>query len=341
MKIRKGVDRLPSGKYRYRLREGGESYQFTDSELLSQREARQRFTALIGERPKVKPKSGMTFGEASKRHLKAIEGAVSPASERAYFYVDKRLEESFPAFYGLRAVEIKSEDVQTVLSEYAKTRKKNTVRSLYRYIRVVLKDVGNEDACKCIIPGKRPDPPYIPTDADVKAVFAAVKGTPLEIPVALAALGLRRSEICGLRPEDLDGNVLRLRRVQVNTTSGTVYKDTMKTSASRRDVMIPDQLANLIREKNVICDLLPDALSQAFTAKVTELGLRPFSIHKMRHFYASTAHSLGVPDAFIMRAGGWASPGVLRTIYTHALADKQAEMDSKTVAVISGLMTNS
>jgi hypothetical protein len=37
------------------------------------------------------------------------------------------------------------------------------------------------------------------------------------------------------------------------------------------------------------------------------------------------SHSLGIPDAYIMKSGGWKTDTVMKTIYRHALNDKQEE----------------
>ena len=59
-----------------------------------------------------------------------------------------------------------------------------------------------------------------------------------------------------------------------------------------------------------------------------KLGLPHFSLHKLRHYYASMAHSLGIPDQYIMKAGGWKTDNVLKSVYQHAMKDKQEEMQS-------------
>ena len=38
------------------------------------------------------------------------------------------------------------------------------------------------------------------------------------------------------------------------------------------------------------------------------------------------AHSLGIPDSYIMAAGGWKTDHVLKSVYRHAQKDKEEDM---------------
>ena len=55
-----------------------------------------------------------------------------------------------------------------------------------------------------------------------------------------------------------------------------------------------------------------------------------FRFHDLRHYSASVQHALGIPDAYIMQRGGWSSDTVLKSVYRHAMNDRQKEMNQKT-----------
>ena len=38
------------------------------------------------------------------------------------------------------------------------------------------------------------------------------------------------------------------------------------------------------------------------------------------------AHSLGIPDSYVMKSGGWKSDHVLKAVYRHAMRDKEEDM---------------
>jgi hypothetical protein len=49
------------------------------------------------------------------------------------------------------------------------------------------------------------------------------------------------------------------------------------------------------------------------------------------------AHSLGIPDANIMAAGGWKTDTVMKSIYRHAMEDRQMESLEEVAKHISKL----
>ena len=57
---------------------------------------------------------------------------------------------------------------------------------------------------------------YVPTDKEVETLIKRVSGTQMEIPVLLAAFGpMRRSEICALTSDQIDGNIVHVDRAIV------------------------------------------------------------------------------------------------------------------------------
>lgn len=337
MRVRKGVDRLPSGRYRYRLTENGLSLSFTEDRLLSAREARQRFTRMIAE-AKDDSRKG-TFGEASSRYIKGMGEAYSISTITFYSHHDKILKRDYPGFYRMPLGKISADDIQTIASDYGQGRAPLSVKSLIDYIQTVLhrNDIYLRQKIKI---GQIKAEAHIPTAGEVKLIFEAVKDTDMEIPVKLAALGLRRAEICGLDINDFDGEYITIHRTRVMSDKGPVYQERTKTALSRRRVLLTEDLKNLIRERKEICNIYPTHLDRKFSAIVESLGIQKFTLHKLRHFYASQAHALGVPTAFIMRSGGWETPAVLERTYTHALADEQRRNDLVTVNFLDSLVTN-
>ena len=71
----------------------------------------------------------------------------------------------------------------------------------------------------------------------LQLLFSAVSGTMMELPVKLAAyLGLRRSEICGLRWEnvDLEAGLLSIREVRTEVGGSVVLKSPKTRTSARR-----------------------------------------------------------------------------------------------------------
>ena len=175
------------------------------------------------------------------------------------------------------------------------------------------------------------------TPGQMQILFGAVEGTLLELPVKLAAyLGLRRSEICGLRWEnvDLEAGLLSVREVRTEVGGAVVLKAPKTRSSVRRLGIagLRDLREVLIRarERRPSADPRawvvlredgqppkPDQLTRELLRLVRRQSLPPISLHGLRHSFASVANSQGVPMFDISRTLGHSSLSVTSNIYTH------------------------
>ncbi len=88
------------------------------------------------------------------------------------------------------------------------------------------------------LPQKVKNEPYIPSDDDIKRILECAKDTEYEIPIILACYGLRRSEICALTLDDLDGDVIRINKAKVMNEDAKWVEKTTKTTSSTREFVI-------------------------------------------------------------------------------------------------------
>ena len=185
---------------------------------------------------------------------------------------------------------------------------------------------------------------------EVNRLFQAARGTPLELPVMLAAFyGLRRSEVVGLKWDaiDFENKTIAIRHtVTVCAEKGRrieVAADTTKTASSRRTLpLVPafqTKLAALKeqQEKNrILCGrsycadylgyVLVDAMgnrlklsyiSTAFPVLLKRNGLRPIRFHDLRHSCASLLLKNGVPMKQIQEWLGHSDFSTTDNIYAH------------------------
>ena len=185
---------------------------------------------------------------------------------------------------------------------------------------------------------------------EVNRLFQVARGTPLELPVMLAAFyGLRRSEVVGLKWDaiDFENKTIAIRHtVTVCAEKGRrieVAADTTKTASSRRTLpLVPafqTKLAALKeqQEKNrILCGrsyctdylgyVLVDAMgnrlklsyiSTAFPVLLKRNGLRPIRFHDLRHSCASLLLKNGVPMKQIQEWLGHSDFSTTANIYAH------------------------
>ena len=193
------------------------------------------------------------------------------------------------------------------------------------------------------------------TPAQMRRLFTVVSGTMMELPVKLAAyLGLRRSEICGLRWEhvDLEEGVISIREARTEV-GGRVVQKTPKTRTSVRRLGIGElkDLTALLGETRQRCGAKPedwvvlrqdgtppkpDQLTRELRVAVQRAKLPPITLHGLRHSFASVANSQGVPMFDISRTLGHSSTAVTSNIYTHLFDETESAVLCRVAEAIEG-----
>lgn len=328
------IEKLPSGSYRVRKMYQGQSYSVTFDYKPTQKEVMQ---AISVELDKIKSSVNvrMTFQAAAEKYISSKSNVLSPSSINGYSSVLRNISEHFKKKY---INDITGIDIQKEINEYSMGRSAKTVRNAHGFISAVLGMFRPELTISTTLPQKIKNNEYIPTDEDVKQILNHSKGTVYEIPLMLATFGLRRSEICALTLDDLNGNILTINKALVlNKDKEFVIKST-KTTEGTREIFIPDQLVALIKESGKIYDGFPGSILRYLNRTQDSLGIPRFKLHALRHYYASMAHSLGIPDSYIMQAGGWKSDTTLKRVYRHAMEDKKEEMQKFAADYITELI---
>lgn len=306
------IDKLPSGSYRIRQQIEGKRYTIILPYKPSKKEANQ----LIMEKVKGKGMLRKTFGECAREYIDGKSHTLSPATIRGYESILKMLPDKIT---GCELCDLTAWDVQVYTDQLSKEGKSpKTVRNYHGFISSVLTAFNPSMQMSTQLPQKRKESDYIPSDEDVKRILLSAKGSVYEIPLRLACYGLRRSEICALDISDLDGNKLNIDKALVLNKNQEWEIKVTKTTDSTRTVAIDTELADMIREQGFIYEGYPNRIYWFLQKKQNELNIPNFPLHYLRHYYASTAHALGVPDADIMESGGWKTDHVMKRVYRHA-----------------------
>ena len=175
------------------------------------------------------------------------------------------------------------------------------------------------------LPQKRRVEAYIPSDEDIKKVLEYFRGTNYEILIILACYGMRRSEICALTYRDVEGDVIHINKALVpNENREYVVKQT-KTVDSTRDIVIPKEVADRIISEKWEYKGSPNNITSFMSKTQKKLGIPNFSIHKLRHYFASKMSAMHIPDENIMQMGGWKTDRIMKSVYRHAMEDKNRE----------------
>lgn len=314
------IEKRASGSYRVRKMYKGQMYTVSFDHKPTQKEA---MLAMADELQKVQTKhESMDFQSAAEKYIDSKRNVLSPTTIRGYKSSLKTISKKFQE---INVHDITALDIQTEINRLSKEHSPKTVRNYHGFISAVLGTFCPNLKICTTLPQKVKNDPYIPSDNDVKQILEYIKDTEFEIPIILACYGLRRSEICALTVDDLDGDVIRINKAKVMDENARWVEKTTKTTSSTREIVVPMEIADKIRERGRIYRGHPNSITIYLGKAEKRLGIPHFSLHKLRHYFASKMSALNVPEADIMRMGGWETDHVMKSVYRHSMMDKQEQ----------------
>ena len=314
------IEKRGTDSYRVRKMYKGEMYTVTFEHKPTQKEA---MLAMADELQKVQKKhESMDFKAAAEDYIEAKRNILSPTTIRGYNSAMKTISKKFQ---DINIHDVTALDIQTEINRLAKDHSPKTVRNYHGFISAVLGTFCPNLKICTTLPQKVKNEPYIPSDEDIKRILECAKGTEFEIPIILACYGLRRSEICALTLEDVDGDIVRVNKAKVLDEDANWINKTTKTTASTREIIIPLELADKIRDKGYIYKGHPNILTRFLERTEDKLSIPRFPLHKLRHYFASKMSALNVPEADIMRMGGWETDHVMKSVYRHSMMEKEEQ----------------
>lgn len=312
------IEKRSGDSYRVRKMYKGQMYTVTFDYKPTQKEAMQ---AMAKELDRVQQKNKkMTFGAAGEEYIKAKRNVLSPTTVKGYNSAMKTISVTFR---DLNIHDITAIDIQAEINRLSESRSPKTVRNYHGFISAVLGTFCPSLKIYTTLPQKVKREPYIPSDEDVHKILESAKDTEYEIPIILACYGLRRSEICALTIDDIDGDAVRICKAKVLGENEEWVTKSTKTTSSTREIIIPGETADMIRRQGYVYRGHPNMISKYLKKTQDKLGIPRFSLHKLRHYFASKMSSLGVPEADILKLGGWETDHVMKSVYRHSMMEKE------------------
>ena len=264
----------------------------------------------------------LTVRQAIRRYIDAKEHVLSPATIRGYECYRKKC---YKLIDDCDIRTLTQANVQAWISKLSQTHRPKYVKNVYGLFTAAVTFSGGP-SFNVTLPATPVPQLHTPCDAEVKQLMDHIKDKyELRIAVMFAAFGsMRRGEICALQYSDLDGNAIRIRRSMVRDKDDYwITKDTPKTDTSNRTVILPDFVVNQIDKMRTgrIVPITPEQLTNRFRRAVKSAGVEKLRFHDLRHYYVSIAHSLGVPDAYVLETAGFKTDYVMKKVYRDTLPD--------------------
>jgi len=197
------------------------------------------------------------------------------------------------------------------------------------------------------------------TSGEVKLLLDTVEGdmfmhTFLNFAVMT---GLRKSEMLGLEWQDINDNIVSVRKrlvVSMHTKEKYKHENETKRSASKRDVVMPGKLVDLLKkwklyqnkiklkhkfrpEKNFVFakangePYYPSTISHKAKKAILNAGLSDkYSLHTLRHTFATISLNKNkIPVKIVQQMLGHAKSSTTLDTYTHADLDMQKDAAQK------------
>lgn len=336
---------LPSGSWRIQIQVNGQKYSITDKD---KKVVKQRAKEIYAGK-NVDKHIPMTVEKAIGEYIKLKTPVLSPSTILGYTrYKDNYLRH----IANINLSKLTQEDVQAAINQDVIAGKSpKTIRNAHGLLSAVLRQFRPNFQLNTTLPQKRPYQVHIPEEEEIKKIWELSKGTVYELPILLGACcGMRMSEIRGLKFSDLDGDRIHVQRALVRG-AGAEGKKTRsvekltKSYSGDRWIKLPVFVLKLIekqpRRSEYICPYSENAIYKNYVKFCEEAGVLPTRFHDLRHFEASEAHSIGVPDEYQIKRLGHKTDNMLKSTYRHTLRSKELPFEEQINTRMSEIFSES
>lgn len=265
----------------------------------------------------------LTLGEAIENYIDSRRNVLSPVSIATYEKIKRNY---FIELQQKQLANISRNMLQAEINELSGRLSPKSVRSIWGLVSATIKHATGETVTVTLPQRKK----IIYQTPDLKTsikILDVCKETEIELPVTLALrLGLRISEICGLKWSAVHDDYIVIDNVIV-TYGKEQYEKSPKSTAGNRKIPLPPDIKELIEAQPKINDYVVQKSAKAIEAKfrktLAKNNIPHCRFHDLRHATASAMALLNIPDRYAMKIGGWDSPDVLHSIYQQTFTQEE------------------
>ena len=320
--------RLPSGNWNVQIQVNGKRYSCTGkTKSEAQNKAKQIFAGAEQEK-----RTPLTVGKAIDNYILEKTGTLSPSTIRGYKAVRKNYLQDL---MDINVSDLTQSDIQLAVSSDAIAGKSpKTIKNAHGLLTATLNEFRPNFRVNTKLPQKEVHDIRIPTEDEMKKIWKVVKGTDYELPILMASwLGMRVSEIIGMKYCDIFVGRIHVQRALVPDSDGNLVEKGTKTVSGDRWIAIPDEIQKLIGTNDDpearICPMTRAAVYHGFVRACEKAGVEPCRFHDLRHFAASEAHALGIPDKYVVKRMGHATDNMLKNVYQHTMKKQEDEFGKR------------
>ena len=268
-------------------------------------------------------KCDLTLSQAIDAYIAERSNTLSPSTVRGYRIIQRtRFQSTMPRVLS----RISPSEWRGIVNDELGIVSRKTVKNAWAFIKSVLSAQGIDvdNAVKVSQPRKKRDANWLEPD-EIKKFVAAAADDPLCVPMLLALMSMRISEIDALHWENIDPHAdfihttgARIR----NENNEYVLKAEQKNLESDRNVplLISELRAAIERDRKPsgkLLDIHQNTLRSAVERTCARAGVKRVTVHQLRHSFASLSAHLRIPAEISMEIGGWNNDKIMKEIYTH------------------------
>ena len=268
-------------------------------------------------------KCDLTLSQAIDAYIAERSNTLSPSTVRGYRIIQRtRFQSTMPRVLS----RISPSEWRGIVNDELGIVSRKTVKNAWAFIKSVLSAQGIDvdNAVKVSQPRKKRDANWLEPD-EIKKFVAAAADDPLCVPMLLALMSMRISEIDALRWENIPPHPEFIRTTGArirNENNEYVLKAEQKNLESDRNVplLIPELRAAILRDwkpEGKVLSVCQTTLRCAVERTCARAGVRRVTVHQLRHSFASLSAHLRIPAEISMEIGGWNNDKIMKEIYTH------------------------
>lgn len=334
--------RLPSGAYRTQVYAGKDENGKNRYESFTAPSARE--SELMAAQYKAdlsrRKSKDMTVGEAISGYIRAKEAVLSPKTIREYGTMERN---HYDSIKNKSIRKITNEDLQIYVSSLVGDLSPKTIANIYGLLSASLSLYAPDRVFRVQLPKRIKKKQISPSDDEIRLLYES-SDDELKIIIALAAFGsCRRGEIAAIKYADVSKQGIYIHAdIVQDKHKNWIYKEMPKTAESVRFVRLPQSILAMIGSgdsDSFILPKTPKAIGRRFEHLRDRLGLNHIRLHDLRHYFASIAVALDIPQNYIADFGGWKKDSpVLREVYQNKIVPISEQYAGKLTDHFSGII---
>lgn len=262
----------------------------------------------------------LTLHNAIERYIESKRNILSPSTVRGYYVI---LNNYCPELMEKDISDLNQELVQISLNKLAADYSSKTCRNVHGLIYAALRVYRPELILHTTLPRRTKKYIYVPDEQEIKDIYRLSVGSMIEVPIFLAAeCGLRASEICALRFENVKRDHIIIKEAVVLGDDGNEHRKAPKSFSGYRKIPISSSAFDYLKSKadsdSRICPYRAERICNEWCKFRKKHNInKNLNFHALRHHYASKCILLGIPQKYIAELMGHSSTEMIEKVYQH------------------------